>query len=107
MSYDLWLTIDTGGPEPAVVADVGNMTSNVGPMWRLAGADLAGFHGKPVADCVDQLRAAVADMRANPGKYLPLNPPNGWGDYHGCLEYLTDMLAAFEAHPKATVMVFR
>jgi hypothetical protein len=107
MSYDIWLTIDTGGPEPATVADVGNMTSNVAPMWRLAGADLADFDGKTAGDCLDALRTAVGDMAAHPAKYEALNPPNGWGDQTGCLRYLMDVLATFELHPLATVVVSR
>lgn len=36
MSYDVWLAIDTGAPEPATVAECGNYTSNVSGMWLLA-----------------------------------------------------------------------
>lgn len=36
MSLDLALTIDTGGPEPAVVWDGWNYTHNVNQMWRAA-----------------------------------------------------------------------
>lgn len=107
MSYDIWLTIDTGGPEPATVADCGNMTSNVAPMWRLAGADLANFDGKQAGECIDQLRMAVQDMQIHPQRYAPLNPANGWGDYRGCRGYLASLLAAFEKHPHATVVVSR
>lgn len=107
MSYDIWLTIDTGGPEPAAVTEGRNMTSNVGPMWRLAGADLAEFHGKPAGDCLPLLRTAVATMRAEPATYSALNPDNGWGDYYGCVRFLEGLADDFEAHPKATVVVSR
>ena len=107
MSYDVWLTIDTGGPEPATVCDIGNMTSNVAPMWRLAGADLAEFDGKKAGDCLAALHHAIADMTVFPEKYEALNPPNGWGDAAGCLRYLSDVMLAFEKHPLATVVVSR
>ncbi len=107
MSYDIYLEIDTGGPEPAVIDNNHNMTSNVAPMWRRAGADLADFHGKPAADCIPLLRAAIADMKAHPGRYKPLNPENGWGSYEGCLLFLRELLEDFTRHPKATVAVNR
>lgn len=106
MSYWVSLTIDTGGSEYAELTSR-NMTSNVAPMWRRAGADLAEFHGRPAADCAPLLRAAVADMAGHPGRYRPLNPSNGWGDYEGCLEYLRHLLDDCEAHPKAIVQVSR
>jgi hypothetical protein len=107
VSYDIWLTIDTGGPEPAAVGGSFNMTSNVAPMWRKAGCDLADVHGKVASEVIPDLRKAIADMADHPAEYLPLNPPNGWGDYAGCLEFLRELLAEFESHPKATVRVWR
>jgi len=38
VSYSIWLTIDTGGPEPEYVGRDWNYTSNCGRMWREAGA---------------------------------------------------------------------
>lgn len=107
MSYDIWLTIDTGGAEPATVWDGWNCTSNVAPMWRLAGADLADFHGKPASECLPALRAAVVDMQDQPAKYLLLNPENGWGSYETLIPALQDLVTAFADHPKATVVVSR
>jgi len=107
MSYDLYLTIDTGSDERALVVECGNMTSNVAPMWRLAGANLAEFAGKTAADCLPLLRAAVASMEDNPAPYLELNPPNGWGSYDTCLEYLRGLVRHFAAHPLCTVEVSR
>lgn len=107
MSYDLWLEIDTGGPEPATVGRDFNMTSNVAPMWRLAGADLAEFHGHYAGNMLHVLDKAIDDMATNPDKYLPLNPPNGWGDYSGCLEFLRELRAEFARHPQAKVQVSR
>jgi hypothetical protein len=107
VSYDVWLEIDTGGPEPAVVSEARNMTSNVAPMWRLAGADLAHFAGMPAVECIPDLRKAIAKMEDDPAPYRALNPRNGWGDYESCLGYLRALLADFLNHPKATVKVSR
>lgn len=107
MSYDIHLEIDTGGPEPAVVGRDFNMTSNVGPMWRKAGADLADFEGKKAGTVVSVLDAAVAQMKAQPDEYRALNPSNGWGTYEGCLEFLEELRDTCAANPNATVRVCR
>lgn len=98
MSYDIRLTIDTGGSEPATVWDGWNYTSNIAPMWRHAGADLAEFHGKKAGECAPLLAAAIERMEADPETYLAMNPPNGWGSYEGLLRALRDLLAALRAH---------
>ncbi len=107
MSYAVWLEMDTGGPDRACVGETWNETSNVGRMWRLAGADVADFHDKVAADCLTALQAAVTDMAENPDKYTPMNPPNGWGSYDTCLAFLRGLLGEFTAHPKAIVQVWR
>ena len=106
MSYDIWLSADLGGPEPITFGDW-NYTSNCGPMWRLAGADLAEYGGKPASECIPSLRAAIADMEANPGKYTPLNPENGWGSLASLIPALIELLELFESAPKAEVWVSR
>lgn len=107
MSYDISLDIDTGGPEPATVWDGWNITSNVAPMWRLSGADLADFDGRRAGDCLPTLIDAAIDMATNPDKYTPLNPKNGWGDYEDCLEAMAKLLHALGRHPLATIRVSR
>lgn len=107
MSYDISLEIDTGGPNPASVGREFNMTSNVAPMWRLAGADLAEFEGQYAGNVLHLLDKAIEDMAASPGKYTPLNPLNGWGSYDTCLEFLQELRAEFANHPQARVKVWR
>lgn len=107
MSYDIWLTIDTGGPEPATVWDRFNYTSNCGPMWRAAGADLAEFHGRTAAQCATILRAGIATLEADPKRFRAMDPPNDWGSYDSLLPALRSLADAFEAHPLATVGVSR
>lgn len=107
MSYSIYLTIDTGGEEPALLTDGWNYTSNCGPMWRAAGADLAEFHGKTAAECLPILEAAITEMRAYPARYRAMNPGNGWGSYERLLPALGELASAFRSHPKATVEVSR
>lgn len=77
-----------------------NMTSNVAPMWRLAGADLREMRGKPAAEVKIILATAVRNMLAEPEKYRALNPENGWGDYESCVKYLVDLaIMAGEVDP--------
>lgn len=109
MSYDGWLCIDTGGPEAAEVAELGNYTSNVAPMWRTAlkaaGEDieLSRTDGRIAGEVLPLLRAAVAHMEDHPRDYAALNPANGHGDYAGALAYLRDVVIACAQHPKATL----
>lgn len=106
LSYDVWLEVDTGGPEPAGLTDW-NFTSNVAPMWRAAGADLAEFDGRTAGDCLPVLVAAIAEMEALPGKFRAMDSPNGWGTYDHLLPRLRVLADQFRAHPKATVRVSR
>lgn len=108
MSYDIWLEIDTGGPEPFKLEDeYWNFTSNVAPMWGAAGADLAEFHDKLAGDCATVLHAARLEMEAHPEKYRAMDSPNGWGTYDDLMPRLAVLAAWFDRHPKATVKVWR
>jgi hypothetical protein len=108
MSYDICLEIDTGGDEPAPVADCGNMTSNVAPVWRHAGADLAEFHGRRAGDCLGELGEALRRLKAAPRAYDHLVRGGGeWGTVESAIEYLTDLERQFRLHPNTTVRVSR
>lgn len=107
MSYDIYLEVDTGGAEPATVGDSWNYTSNLAPMWRLAGADLSEFHGRAAGDVAPILRTAIEAMRADPGKFRAMDSPNGWGTYDTLVPCLDRLLSIFEAHPSAIVAVSR
>jgi hypothetical protein len=112
VSYDFWLEIDTGDPEPHVIDSDLNYTSNVHPMWDLAlkGQAVEGvaeMHGLIAGDCVGSLRGAVAEMDRHPLTFAAMNPENGWGDANGAREFLERMASACAAHPKATVAVSR
>jgi hypothetical protein len=84
-----------------------NYTSNCGPMWRAAGADLAKFDGTRASECAPILRAAIENMVADPARYRALDPPNGWGSYDTLLPRLRYLLRWLERNPTATVQVSR
>lgn len=105
MSYDGWLVIDTGAPEPAEIAELGNYTSNVSPMWRTALAAageeirLSDTDGRNAADVLPLLNAAVEHMADNPDLYRSMNPLNKWGDYEGAFDYLRNVADLCAKHP--------
>ena len=106
MSYDVSLKIevDTGGPaKPVITLFDTNMTSNVAPMWRMAGCDLAEYHGRMALDLACGLQPALERMLLEPEPYRALNPKNGWGNYEGCCFWLYEILEACLAHPLAIV----
>lgn len=106
MSYWIYLEIDTGGEYCATVAEVGNITRNLTPMVHKAiGCGWFDLQGKNAGELIKQVDDGITDMVANRAAYEELNPPNGWGDYGGCVEFLTSFARALKAHPKAFVRV--
>lgn len=107
MSYNAYLMIDTGAPDPQCAVEIGDYTSNVSPMWRdaLAGRPLREFHDAPCSEAAGPLADAVQRMEADPGKYREMNPPNGWGDYEGALRYLRRLAEACAKHSKCTIKI--
>ena len=106
MSYDVWLDIDAGGPEPIVVAECGNMTSNVGPVWRHVGADVAEFDGQRAEACIPAVSAALLLLKASPRSYDHLVRGGGdWGTVESAIEFLTELERWFRTAPNATVRV--
>jgi len=102
MSYDVSLYNDDGEE-----ITWRNMTSNVSCMWRHAGANLAEFDGKKAGEVYKQLVEALAAMLKDPDTYRAMNPPNGWGSYETCVEFLRKLAVDFGAHPNLTVRVSR
>lgn len=106
MSYDIYLEVDTGGEEPVEVW-WRNHTSNTASMWVAAGCDLALYHGKTATELAEAIEVAVANMKAEPGRYREYNSPNGWGTYSTTLLFLSEIHKACVENPKTTVRVSR
>lgn len=106
MSYDVYLEPFTSD-DPTAPGWLGNMTSNVAPMWQLAlnGVPLKAFHRAPCVEAAGPLAAAVRRMEADPDTYRALNPPNGWGNYDGALRYLRTLAEACAANPACRIEV--
>lgn len=109
MSYDVYLAIDTGGPEPHAISDGHNYTYNCGPMFRraLGGGGINDLNGKSARELIGHLEAAVSHMRHpdNASEYRAMNPANGWGEHDSAAAFLEAILADCRRHPKATVRV--
>jgi len=106
VSYDVNFEVEVLGE--TFSTETRNYTSNCSKMWRAAGCDIRGFHGKPVSEFIPPLTAAIADMEATPEFYTVMNPENGWGDYYSCLHsFLIPLLRdAHGVHPDARVWVW-
>jgi hypothetical protein len=112
MSLDVYLyaTVDTGGEKPhEVELYTRNITHNVGKMWTKAGVWEALYesHGKIAQDILPALERGVAHMAAHREEYTPLNPPNGWGNYEGALDFLSEYTAECRSNPLAKIGVCR
>lgn len=107
MSHWTYLDIDTGADEPATVVEIGNYTSNVSRMWfeALGGKSLSDLHGRSAVEALPALDKAVTAMETDPEKYKAMNPPNGWGNYDGALDYLRRLRDGCAQHPKTVVHV--
>ncbi len=114
MSYDIWTVRAEPTPEPhpdcraphdeaakgEAVADAGNMTSNVAPVWRAAGCDLGEFHGKHSDTLRPVARAARERIAADPRAFDHLVRGGGsWGTVESAIEYLDRVIAMCDAGP--------
>lgn len=105
MSYDISLTqIVT---EEKEVADIGNYTYNISPMYQKAmNISLYNFDGMKASEAIDILQKGLIDMTNNSLEYEKLNPENGWGDYQGAMNYLSKLLVECRKHPHSTIHVY-
>ena len=108
MSYDVGLEINTGGEYPASVGGDHNYTYNVAKMFGAAFAcdkGLCVIHNLTGAEGRLWLVGAIDYMEAHMDKMRDMNPPNGWGDAEGALEFLRKILADCTDHPLASIRI--
>lgn len=92
MSYDM-----------QIAGEQYNYTWNVSPMWYAAmpGKGIRAHYGMTGREALAPLRAIRAYMEDNMTELLPMNPANGWGDYWGALQFVTDLVNASLRNPEA------
>jgi hypothetical protein len=89
-----------------------NITHNLRAMACEAGVYKALWRPEEIdatkaADIVDQLRAGLELLTADPTRFVPFNAANGWGTYEHFVSFVRACLEACETHPTATLRVSR
>ncbi|WP_395443608.1 hypothetical protein [Caulobacter sp. UC70_42] len=108
MSYDVYLDIDAGGPEPVTLSILeANMTWNLRPMFAEVnnGDGPQEWDGKLARDVAEILVKTLDAFNREPAKFRAMNPANGWGDFDGARQFAMTVLDACHAAPNATVRV--
>lgn len=110
MSYDIWVTVEPAPNRFSTYLDLGNMTSNVAPMWRAACPSLdglAGIDGKAGVEVATALGKGLRFMYRNRRNLEELNPANGWGNFPAAFRYFAAVTRAARDHPEAIFHVSR
>lgn len=110
LSYDIWATVEPAPDRFSTYLDLGNMTSNVAPMWRVVCPvfdGLAGIHQRKGSDIAPTLTDALRAMYQGRRELEKLNPENGWGDFPNAFRYFARVTRAARDHPGAAFWVNR
>lgn len=84
-----------------------NVTYNLTPMFREAGlfpAVHSDLYAAPCSEVAGVADAALRRLEADPERFRALNPPNGWGNYEGAVEFvrhLRDLCSSWSHIPSA------
>lgn len=102
---------DPGGEDDAEVFHA-NITHNLTKMAREAGIYEQLWRPDEIGitraeQLITPLVIGLAELNTFPGKFIPLNPSNGWGSYEGLVKFVSDYLNACMKFPKANVRVGR
>lgn len=110
MSWDVYISIDTGSDEYATIWS-GNHTWNIAPMFYKAFEStgnkegLRSLDGQKCSVVTSVIQMALDHMKNNPDEYEILNPKNGWGSYESAMGFLGDILENCVKHPLCTIFV--
>lgn len=106
MSATYVLQVDTGGAEPVEVDDY-TITYNLGTMLRAAGFPRwDALRGAPAVETAGMLDGVARRLRADPEAFREHNPPNGWGSYESCLDWVERFRDACARHPATTIWAY-
>ena len=89
-----------------------NITHNLNQMASAAGAYEACWRPDEngitrASQLTPILRGAIGRLEKHPELFKQFNPSNGWGNYEGLVEWLSDYADACEKYPNAIVEVSR
>lgn len=59
--------------------------------------------GKDLGPLIEQ---ALKELEADPKRFEPFNPPNGWGDYETLVEFLYEIVANCKKYPNSNIYSF-
>ena len=88
-----------------------NITHNLGEMANAVNVYKELWHPEELGinkaeQLIEPLTLALSTLKGEPDKYKEFNPPNGWGDYKGLMNFIADYLEECKAHPEAKVRVW-
>lgn len=107
MSLDITLT---DGRKTTIL--VANFTHNCGTMAKEAGIYMHLWRPEEIGittaeGLIDPLKAGLALMKADPARFIALEPDNKWGTYRDFLPWVEEYLKACIANPDAEISVDR
>lgn len=89
-----------------------NITHNLGKMAEEAG--IYEYLWRPdeleittAKELIEPLSDGLRKLKREPERFLPLNPPNGWGCYEAFVPWLERYLIACITYPEAKVSAWR
>jgi len=85
-----------------------NYTFNISPMLydKDVNIDIKKWDNKKAKEIISELEEGIKALKANPEKYIAMNPSNNWGDYNTLLScFLKPMLKAFKENPNFIIEV--
>jgi len=115
MSLDvgLFMDVDTGGKEKEFfdLFDL-NITHNLGEMAAKAGIYECLWRPEEIGckyakDIIEKLNDGLILLKSNRERFEKYNPENGWGDYDGLVEFVSEYLDACKKHPKSIISISR
>lgn len=89
-----------------------NITHNLGKMAAEAGVYEACWRPKEngytkARDLIEPLKFGLMRLETLPDHFRQFNPPNGWGNYEGLVNFVRAYLAACEEYPDAAIYASR
>lgn len=89
-----------------------NITHNLGKMageagiykhlWRPEEIDIT-----TAEQLIVPLREGLDLLKSDPERFKTFNPENGWGDYGGLVDFVTEYLEACTEYPNAKISAWR